>query len=727
LRNSPPTSASASKMAKKKIKSQPGTQIKPNRISAGHQGSLPIPQEMNKLVSAFAGGRYTEAAALAQVITEHFPLYGVGWKALGTALNAIGRSADALAAIQKAAALSPTDAEAHYNLGTLLQDAERLAEAETSYRRALQIKPDYAGAYGNLGIVLHTLGRLEEAEASYRRAIEIKPDYAEAHYNLGITQKNKGRLDEAKSSYQRAIEIKPDYAEAHNNLGMTLYEKNQLKEAEACYRQAVQIKPDYAEAHNNLGTLLKDLGLLDEAQTSYYRALEIKPDYATPYCNLSAVLQDLGYLEQAVACYQRALEIKPDYEDAFSNMLFGLNYHPKKSGEEIFEVYREYDARFGLPHRSEWRAHNNDRDTQRRLKVGYVSPDFKQHSSRRFLEHLLAHHDKKVIEVYAYAELACEDTATTQYKALVDHWLNTTGMSDAALTECIRTDGIDILVDLAGHTAHNRLGVFARKPTPVSLSWLGCGYTTGLSAMDYYLTDEASAPPGSEALFSEYPWRLATPTPCYVYRPAEGMGEISPLPAMSSGHITFGTLTRMIRINHRVIRVWSEILKNVQGARLVIDSRDFRAKSTQDNLAEKFAVHGISRDRLQIGCHSPPWDTMRGIDIGLDCFPHNSGTTLFETLYMGLPYITLADRPSVGRIGSSILHGVGHPEWIAETEDEYVEKAVVLAKNLPSLATLRAGLRLAMQAGPLMDEITFARVVETAYREMWIRWCEKGT
>jgi predicted O-linked N-acetylglucosamine transferase (SPINDLY family) len=297
-------------------------------------------------------------------------------------------------------------------------------------------------------------------------------------------------------------------------------------------------------------------------------------------------------------------------------------------------------------------------------------------------------------------------------------------MSDDALSERIRSDGIDILVDLAGHTAKNRLSVFARKPAPVSLSWLGFGYTTGLTAIDYLLTDTASAPEGSEGLFSETPWRLETPD--YVYRPAEGMGQVSPLPASTRGHITFGTLTRAVRVNHRTIRVWSEILKRVEGARLVIDSRDFRETTVQDALAEKFAAHGIARERLEIGYHSPPWDVLRGMDIGLDCFPHNSGTTLFETLYMGVPFVTLAGRPSVGRLGSSVLEGAGHPEWIARTEDEYVELAVALASDQVRLAALRCGLRREMETGPLMDEAGFARKVEAAYREMWMKWCENG-
>jgi predicted O-linked N-acetylglucosamine transferase (SPINDLY family) len=266
--------------------------------------------------------------------------------------------------------------------------------------------------------------------------------------------------------------------------------------------------------------------------------------------------------------------------------------------------------------------------------------------------------------------------------------------------------------------------VFARKPAPVSVSWLGYGYTTGLSAIDYLLTDATCAPEGSEHLFVETPWRL--PGTAYAYRPSEGMGEVNALPALEQGYVTFGTLTRSVRMSHRTIRVCAEILKRLTNARLVIDSHNFREPAMQELLAGKFVAAGVERERLSIGYHTPQWDVLRGMDIGLDCFPHNSGTTLFESLYLGVPYVTLAGRPSVGRLGSTILEGLGHPEWIARTEEEYVEKAVALASDLPALATLRVGLRAEMQQSPLMDEAGFARRVEEAYRRMWKRWCEDG-
>lgn len=657
--------------------------VPPRPSSAAGPGS----HDINALVSLFNEGRFVEGEAFALELTRRFPRHGFGWKALGALLKMQGRNNEALVPMQKAAELLRGDDEVQSNLGVLLGEMGRFAEAEACHRRALQIRPDSAETLNNLGNALERLGRFTDAEACYRRAIGINPDYAEAHGNLGNILEGQGRFKEAEDCLRLALERKPGFAEAHNNLGIALERQGRFQEAEACYRRSILIRPEYAEAHSNLGNILKEQDRLAEAESSY----------------------------------RRALAIRPDFEDAFGNLLFTLNYHPDMSAEEIFSVYREYDRRFGLPLRTAWREHSNDRTATRRLKVGYVSPDFRQHSARHFLEPLLAHHDKGAVEVHAYAELTREDAVTARYRDYADHWIATRGMTDAEMAERIRADGIDILVDLAGHTAGNRLQVFARRPAPVSASWLGFGYTTGLTAIDYILTDETSVPEGSENLFSEKPWRLETPG--YVFRPAGGMGPVTALPAQARGFVTFGTLTRAIRINHRTVRAWSEILRRVDGARLVVDSRTFQDAAMVAALAAQFSAQGIARDRLEIGFHSPPWDVLRGLDIGLDCFPHNSGTTLFESLYMGVPYVTLADRPGVGRLGSSIIEGVAHPEWISRTEEEYIEKSVALASDLPGLASIRAGLRSEMEAGALMDEAGFARKMEVAYRAMWIRWC----
>ncbi|WP_200930589.1 tetratricopeptide repeat protein [Pseudorhodoferax sp. Leaf274] len=562
------------------------------------------------------------------------------------------------------------------------------AQGERQARALLELHPQEGFLWKALGAMLQQLGRKQEALAAKVRATELLPRDAEALCNLGRAHFELGDSAAAAAVLQRAVALAPRHAEAHNNLGLALNALGEVARAHDCFRQAVALQPDFAEALNNLSGIYTSQGLIDES---------------------------VGVLQRAVAA-------RPDYQIAFDNLLFVLNYHPDKTAEEIRAAYAEFDRVFGLPARRQWRPHTNPALAGRRLRVGYVSPDFRHHACSFFMEPLLQGHDRAAIEVFAYAEMRDEeDAVTARYQGVVDHWVPTRGLSDAALAERIRADGIDILVDLAGHTRGNRLSVFALKPAPVSLSWMGFGYTTGLTAIDHYLTDAAHVPPGSDHLFSEAPWRLAD-APFAVYRPGEGMGEPGPLPALRKGHVTFGTLTRGVRINQHTVRVWAAILQRVPGARLVVDSRSYLDPVLAEALAARFAVHGIARDRLEIGCHSPPWDVLRGIDIGLDCFPHNSGTTLFESLYMGVPIVSLAARPSVGRVGSAVLHGLGRPEWVAQTEDGYIGQAVALAQDLPRLAALRAGLREEMRASALMDEPRFVRAVEDAYRAMFARW-----
>lgn len=542
------------------------------------------------------------------------------------------------------------------------------------------------------------------------------------HVNLqALARAEQGRLVEAEFGFRRAIALAPRHVAAHSNLGMALHRRGQLDRAAQVLRHCIELDDGFHLAHFNLGVVQDELGLAREAEASVRRALQIRPDFVAAHNSLGYLLKDQGRLGEAQASIRRALELDPQDAAAHSNLLFVLNYDPDKTARQIFQAYAEFDARLGLPLRAHWRAHANSRATGRRLKVGYVVPALNGHSTRYFLEPLLAHHDHARFEVVAYTELhGAQSGAAASYRTYFDGWVSTAGMSDDALAQRIRADRIDVLVDIAGHTRGNRLGVFARKPAPVSLHWLDFGASTGLSAIDYYLTDGATVPVGSEDLFSETPWRL--PVPAFAYRPDPAMGAVGPLPAQQRGHVTFGTLTRAIRINHRTIRVWAAILHRVSGARLVIDSGNFSSEAAREALAERFAAHGIARDRLAIGCHSPPWDVLRTLDIGLDCFPHNSGTTLLEMLAMGVPFVTLAGRPSVGRLGSAILQGVGRAQWIAQSEQEYVDTAVALALDLPALTQVRQGLRAQLQASAVMDEAGFAGHVEAAYAAMFARW-----
>jgi len=604
-----------------------------------------------------------------------------------------------------------------------LMSMGRLEEAENAASRLTNDYPQSAFSWKAIGTILFKRQEYRNALSMLQQSLVIEPADSECLNTIGNVLLKLGRVQEALDCFDRALAINPGYAAAHNSRGVALKDSAQLEKAIESLQRALALEPNLFEAHNNLGAVLKLLGRLSEAEASHRRALEINPTYAEAFSNLGGALQELGRLDDAIDAYDESLRLNPNPEHALvSNRLFALNYHPDKSAEEIFSAYQEFDRFYVDPRRSSWPKHANDPDPERILRIGYVSPDFRNHSARNFLEPVLARHDRSNFQITAYAEQTYEDEVTLRYRSYVDSWVPTSGLTDSEVCDRIRADGIDILVDLAGHTANNRLGVFALRPAPVSVSWMGYGYTTGLSAIDYFLTDEVMVPSSGEHLFAEEPWRIDVPS--MVYRPTEGMGEVGPLPALRRGYITFGTLTRGIRINHRTIRVWSLILKRLPNAKILIDSRDFVTSEAQSAMVERFAEHDIGVERLEIGYHSPPWDVLRRIDIGLDCFPHNSGTTLIESLFMGVPFITLAERPSVGRIGSMMLVGANHSEWIAKDENDYVDKAVALATDMTRLVGIRTRLRSELQEGPWRDEIGFTHRIEDAYRGMWRRWCE---
>ncbi len=721
---------------------------------AVERGAPSLDEELRDLLTLFQRGDFQAGEARARALIEQHPQSGSGWKLLGAFRQKLGDLKGALQAKQAAATLLPDDMDAVFNLGLsyeklgFWQEAEKcyrrlerhdatdfevlnnlgnalwkqhkLQEAAAYYRRAIAIRPKLAEAYLNLGHLLAEAGDRVEEETHWRRAIQALPDQVEAYRGLGKVLVRLGRMEEAETAYRSGLKNKDEDHEFHFHLALAMSEMGRHEEAIAAYKKALEFKPDMLEALNNLALVLQDRAHQDDAELHARKAVALAPHNPVFLGTLARSLQLQGRIEESLDYYRQAIANSADALGTYGNYLFVLNYDPDLSAEAIYQAYEEYDRRYGQPVRKTWRAHDNPPAARRRLKVGYVSPDFKNHSVQFFVEPLLANHDHAAVEVFAYADLPREDHLSRRYKGYVDHWVLTNGMSDEALAERIRADGIDVLVDLAGHTAGNRLGVFARKPAPVSVSWMGFGYTTGLKAIDYFLTDEPSSPVGSEHLFAEIPWRV--PQGSYAYRPRGDMGEVNALPALQRGYVTFGTLTRAIRINHRTIRVWSEILKRVPGARLVIDSSSYMDAGVREALLQRFEAQGVTREQLEVGFHSPPWDVVRGMDIGLDCFPHNSGTTLFESLYLGVPYITLAGRPSVGRLGSSVLHGVGHPEWIAASEEEYIQKAVALASDLGQLAQIRAQLRPQMQASAMMNETAFARRIEQAYSQMFQQW-----
>jgi predicted O-linked N-acetylglucosamine transferase (SPINDLY family) len=669
-------------------------------------------------------GRLDEAVACYRRAIEFDPRYAEAYNNLGSVLKDQGSLDEAVACYRRAMELKPDLAEAYSNLGVVLQDQGKLDEAVACHRRALELKPDFARAHNDLGVTLNKQGKLDEAVACFRQALKLKPDFAQAHNNLGAALDDQGKLDEAVACYRRALELKPDYAEAHNDLGVALNSQGKLNDAVACFRQALKLKPDFAQAHNNLGAVLDDQGKLDDAVACFRQALELKPDFAWAHNNLGNTLKDQGNLDKAVACYRRAVELKPDFVWAHSNLVFGQVFCPGCEAETLYEEHRRWNRQHAEPLAKFIQPHLNDRSPDRRLRIGYVSPDFRNHPVGLFLLPLLESHDHESFEISCYASVRIPDTMTGRCRVHADVWRDVLGLSDERLANTIRQDQTDILVDLTMHAGNHRLLVFARKPAPVQVTYLAYCGTTGLSTMDYRLTDPYLDPPGQdERFYCEQSVRL--PETYWCYQPVIETPPVNTLPALKGGPFTFGCLNNFCKVTPPALAAWSRLLQVMPDARLLLYAR---AGSHRDRVRGVLAERGISSERLAFVDFLPLeeyFGVYQQIDVALDTFPYGGGTTTCDALWMGVPVVSLAGQTAVGRGGVSILSNVGLPELVAHDAEQYVRIAVDLANDLPRLSQLRATLRNRMQASPLMNAPRFARNVEAAYREMWRRWCAK--
>jgi len=672
-----------------------------------------IHKDMGSLAKAIAAA--TKAVEIAPITAENF-------NTLGSAYESAAEFSKAIEAYKKGLELDPNFLILQYNMGNAYYKSGQIETAAKIFEFVIARQPEFAAAQSNYGLMLRKLGRHAEAVVPIQKACELEPANAERYYNLGLALASVGQSSDAVACFEGTLSINPDHQTAYSDHGLALLAMGRSGDAVSSLEKAVMRNADSDGIQNNLGQAYLRDGQLEKAKHTIAKALTLNSDYVLAYNNLGVVHQELAEFPQAHKMFERALELEPNYVQAMSNMLFTLNYDPDKSGKEIFKSYKAYNKTFAEPLAAEQRPHDNEADTEKRIKIGYVAPTFYNHSVTPFLMPLFDNCSHDQFEVFAYADLTKSDKYTEQYKSNSDHFILTTGMSDEDLAERVREDKIDILVDIAGHAKGSRLPVFARKPAPVSIHWLDFGYTTGMPAIDYYLGDPNTTPEDQDHLFGENEvWRVDGPS--FVYRPNPNMGEVSSSPAVRNGFVTFCSLSRSVRMNDKTLRVWSEILKAVPKSKLRLDSRNFKDETMCDSITAKFHNLGVEADRLILGFSSPPFDTLREVDIAFDCFPHNSGTTLYEHLYMGNPYVTLANRASVGRLGATILRGGGFGEWVAETEEEYVDIAVRLASDIPALAEIRSNLRSRFEQSAMMDESAFIDRFERAYREMWQRWC----
>jgi protein O-GlcNAc transferase len=653
------------------------------------------------------------------------PSHAPSYSNLGNALVAKGQSTEAIAAYRMAINLKPDYAEAHYNLGKSLEDIGQMDEAITSYRRAVQLKSGFFQAYSNLGGALAKTGQFDESSAICQKAIALEPRYAPAYSNLGFVLLKLGRKDEAIAACEKAIALQPDLEFVHNNLGNALMRKGLVKQAIAAFQQATVIRPNDARAHANLGSALKDVCQLDDAISACLQAIKLDPALPEAYFNYANALKHKGKQEEAATAYRQALQLRPDFTEVHQGLAYILHYHPEVSPQTVFEEHVRWNERHAKPLGNLIQPHGNRRDPERQLRIGYVSPDFRQHPVSRFFLPLIARHDREKFEIYCYSDVSKPDSVTGQIRALADHWRDLAGLPDAQVADVIRNDEIDILVDLAGHTADNRLLVFARKPAPVQATCLGYPGSTGLTAIDYRLTDALADPPNlTEHLHSEQLVRLGACAWCY--EPGD-----SPDPSPRSDRpVTFGCFNNFAKVTEPMLRLWSRILHLTSGSKLLLKGLALNEVSFRKELRSYFESQGIDPARLELlglthshGEHLALYDRM---DIALDPFPYHGTTTTCEALWMGVPVVTLAGQCHASRVGVSLLSNAGLTETIASDPDHYVRIAVSLASDLPRLADLCATLRERLRQSPLMDSSRFARDVETAYRLMWTEWCGRN-
>ncbi len=606
-----------------------------------------------------------------------------------------------------------------------LVQGNRLAEARALCMEICRLDGGDADAWFMLGTINGKLNNAEEAIDCFRRAVSLRPDHALAHFNLGMALRGQGRNGEAVDAFREVTRLAPQRPEAYVGLGQVLMTLGRFDEAGDCLQALLKLTPRDVEAWANRGRIFHTKGYFEEAVSCYRRALQLEPGYAAIYDNLACVLCSQGRYEEALANHRKALDIIPGEPVVRSNLLLTLNYFPDPDPEEVLAEHKRW-AQIHAPDIVAAPVHANTRDPNRRLRVGYVSSDLRSHAVAYFFEPLLANHEHSAFEVICYSGTQRGRDATTQrLQSMASQWRETLGLNDEQLADLIRADGIDILVDLAGHTSGNRLKAFAHRPAPVQVTWLGYPNTTGLAAMDYRLTDELADPQGEDVYYTEKLLRL--PGAFLCYQPLADCPPVAPLPAIDNDYITFGSFNNSSKINLKVIELWAGLLRAVPGARLFIKSVTLTDAPTRERYYDLFEKQGAGRDRVELrgrtATQAEHLALYSRMDIALDTFPYNGTTTTCEALWMGVPVITLAGRHHVGRVGVSLLSSAGFPEWIAESPEQYIALAAGLAADIPKLAALRAGLRARMAASPLCDGRAFARKVESVYREMWRAWC----
>jgi predicted O-linked N-acetylglucosamine transferase (SPINDLY family) len=573
----------------------------------------------------------------------------------------------------------------------------------------------------------HQAGRLDLAELVYRRILEAEPDHADALHRLGVLVGQTGRFSAAIELIERAIGLRGTDAAFHNNLGEAHRRLGKIGEAIACYRRALNLKPGYAGAYHNWGTALRDQGRFDDAILCFRQALELNPTFVDAYNNLGGTFQDLGRLDLAIDCYRTALRIDPEYHLAWNNYLCALRYDPRLGLAGLNTECAAYAHRYLATLQGHAFEHPNSADSERPLRLGFVSPKFTLGPVASFLLRTLEHLDGQQFSVFCYSLAPAAPTDTARFEALSRGWRDCAQATDERLAAMLAEDRLDILFDLAGYAPFHRLQLFARKPVPIQITWIDSVGTTGIAAIDYLLADRWLIPDAAETHYSEKVLRLPNGYVCYD-PPAEAPA-VATLPALTRGHVTFGSFNQPAKMNLGVVQCWARILHRLPGSRLVLKYRGQDSPEAIRYWQQMFAAEGVAGERLEFQGHSPFPDYLgeyNRIDISLDPFPHNGGATTCHALWMGVPVVTCPGQTFASRQSLSHLSNIGLTETIARNLDEYVDIAVGLAQDLPRLAKMRAELRPRMAASPLCDGRRFAANLMALLRNVWRQWCQRS-
>ncbi len=626
---------------------------------------------------------------------------------------------------QESDATNQQQVESLIALGQSQEDEGKLELALASFRKALEIDPHYSRTYLNIGNVLETRNELEEAEANYRLALNKDPQYGGAYANLGRIKLEAHAYLEAVELYSKAVQLIPGPSglEAQLGLAFALSRVDRHQQAIEAYERALSYDSFNEKATLALAHIFVSVHRLDGAADLLEKFLSRNPEHGQAIGMLGEDYVRLGMSREGFRLIEKACSLEPENDFLAGMKLFTSNYIPDMNPEHLFAEHLSYAERFFAEYYPQSQVFDNDRAPRRKLKIGYVSADFKRHPVSVFVEPLLEHHDRSAFEVHAWHVSTSNDHVTQRIRSLVDVWHDVHALDDDELAQSIREAGIDILIDLSGFTSGNKLFVFARKPAPIQATWLGYLGTTGLNTMDYRICDGFTDPLGmTETHHTETLARL--PRCQWCHAPYRNLAEIPPAPALENGYLTLGSFNNTAKLNDEVLNLWAGVLKAVPDARLHL--ADVRKGRAQKRILQWMASKGIDSSRLYFIPRLEYADyliNLATVDIALDPFPYNGGTTSIDTLAMGVPFVTLAGRHSIARGGVSLLSNVGLSDFIAESPEEYVSIIKRYADHPEMLAEIRMNLRQRMESSAIMDSEAFVRDFEQMYRQWWERWC----